>query len=97
MGWRAQKCIPLVGAEAARTCTDHQTSAVHGGQYRAENGNLCKFESTYRHVTVFAPKQCLYQKEAIGMESLKMYSTHLVQNPHLLARTIKLPGSWRVI
>ena len=29
-------------------------------------------ESTYPHGTAFITKQCLYQKEATGMESLKM-------------------------
>ena len=38
---------------------------------RAENENLRKFGSNYRHGTVFAPKQCLYHKEGTGMESKK--------------------------
>ena len=67
--WRARKCIPLIGVETALTCTGLQTSPVNGGQYRAENGNLRKFESTYRHSTV---KACLYPKEAKGMENSKM-------------------------
>ena len=74
--WRAQKWIPLVGAETAPTCTGLQTTPVHGGQYTTENGNLRKFRSTYRYGTVFAPKQCLYQKEAKGMESPKIFFTH---------------------
>ena len=46
----------------------------HVSQYRAENGNLRNSGSTFRHGTVFAPKQSLYQKEASGMESPKMHS-----------------------
>ena len=68
-GCRAQKCIPLVGAKTILTCAGLQTTPVHGGHYRAENGNLRKFVSTYCHGTVFAPKQCLYQNEAKGNES----------------------------
>ena len=33
-----------------------------------------KFGPTNPHGTAFAPKQWLYQKEAIGMESSKMYN-----------------------
>ena len=46
--------------------------AAHVSQYSAENGNLRKSGSTFRHGTVFAPKECLHQKEARGMESPKM-------------------------
>ena len=67
--WRARKCISLVSAETALTCTGLQTTPVHGEQYTAENGSLRKFRSTYRHGTV---KQYLYQKEAKGMENSKM-------------------------
>ena len=37
--------------------------------YWDENGNLKKSRCTFPHGTMFAPKQCLYQKEATGMES----------------------------
>ena len=72
--WRARKCIPLIGAETALTCTGLQTTPVHGGKYSAKNGNLRKFGSTNHDGTV---KQCLYQKKAKGMESPKMCSTRL--------------------
>ena len=42
--------------------------------YRAENGNLGKFEAVENNGTAFAPKQCLYQKVAVGMENPKMQS-----------------------
>ena len=57
------------------TCADLQTSPFHGWQYRAKNGNTRNFGPTNPHGTVFASKQWLYQKEATGMESSKMYCT----------------------
>ena len=65
--WRVQKCIPLVGAKTALTCVGLQTTPSHLRQYKAKNGNLWNFGSTFRHGTVFAPNHCLYQKEAAGM------------------------------
>ena len=41
---------------------------------RAENGNLRKFEGVENHGTAFAPKQCLYQKVAVGIENPKIQS-----------------------
>ena len=38
----------------------------------ASNRNFQNFGATYRHGTVFAPMQCLYCKEATGVESSKM-------------------------
>ena len=61
---RVQQCIPLLGSKTALTCADLR-------QYKAENGDLRNFGSTFRHGTMFAPKQSLYQKEATGMESPK--------------------------
>ena len=73
--WRVQKCIPLVGAKTSLTCAGLQTTPSHVSQYRTENGNFRKSGSTFCHGTMFAPKQCLFQKEATGMESPKMYSS----------------------
>ena len=53
--WRIKKCIPLVGANTVLTCTGLETTPFHAQQYRAYNGNLRKFGSTYRHDTAFAP------------------------------------------
>ena len=39
--------------------------------YKAENGHIHKFGATYHHDTVFAPKHCSCQKEAMGKESLE--------------------------
>ena len=78
--WRVQKCISLLGAKSALTCAGRQTTRSHVRQNGAENGNFRKSGSTFRHGTVFAPKQCLYEKEAIGMESPKMHSFHQCKN-----------------
>ena len=78
--WRVQRLIPLVVAQTALTCMGLQTTPSHVRRYRAENGNLRKFGSTFRHSTVFAPQQCFYQKEATGMESPKMYAFSRCKN-----------------
>ena len=70
--WRVQKCIALVGADTVLTTAWPQTTPFHGA-YRTQNGNMRKFGPTNPHGTAFAPKQCLYQNEATGMESSKMY------------------------
>ena len=67
--WRAQKCNALVGAKNVLTSAGPQITPFHGGQYRAENGNIRKFGPTNPHGTAFAPKEWLDQKEAMGMES----------------------------
>ena len=71
--WRVQKCIPLVGADTVLTSAGPQTTPCHGGQYRFHGGNLRNFGPTKPHGTAFAPMQWLYQKDATGMESSKMY------------------------
>ena len=69
------KCASLVGAKSKLNCAGPKTTTSHLRQYRVENENLGKFGPTFRHGEVFAPKQCLYQKEAKTMECLKMYSS----------------------
>ena len=78
--WRVQKYIPLVGSKTVLTCAGLQTTPSHMRQYWAANENLRKFGSTFRNGTMFAPKQCLYQKEAAGIESPKMYSSSRCKN-----------------
>ena len=75
-----EKCIPLVGSKTALICAGLQSTQSHVNQYRAENGNLRKSGSNFRHGTVFTPKKCLYQKESTRMESLKMHSSSLCKN-----------------
>ena len=71
--WRVQKCIALVGADSVLTSAVPQTTPCHGGLYRVQKGNMRIFGPTNPHGTAFAPKQWLYEKEATGMESSKMY------------------------
>ena len=71
--WRVQKSIVLVGADTALTTAWKQSAPFHGGWYRAQNGNMRSFGSTNSHGTAFAPKQWLYQKEAMGVERSKLY------------------------
>ena len=78
--WRVQNCIPLVGGKTSLTCAGLQTTPSQVSQYRAENENLQKSGSTFIHGTVFAPKQCLYEKEATGMECSKMYFSSRCKN-----------------
>ena len=79
--WRVLKCIPLVGAKTPLISADRQTTQSQGRWYRAENGNLRKLGRIYRHGTVFAPRQYVYQKGARGMESPEMYSFSRCINP----------------
>ena len=70
---RVQKYIVLVGADTVLTSAWPQTTPFHGGQYRAQNGNMRNFGPINPHGTAFPQTQWLYQKEATGMESSKMY------------------------
>ena len=94
---RFQKCIPLVGAKIALTSVGLQTSQSHVSQYRAENENLRKSGSTFHHGTVFAPKQCLYPKEATVMESPKMHSSNRCKNRTYLCVPANYPVSCKPV
>ena len=91
--WRVQKYIPLVGANTSLTCAGLQTTPSQESQYRAENGNLRYPVSNFCHGTVLAPKHCLYQKEATGMESPKLYSSRQCKNLTYLWGTANDPVS----
>ena len=69
--WGDKKCNRCVGVENALVVTGLQTTRVRLSPYLVENGNLGKLGATYLQGTVFAPRQCLYQKEAARMGSLK--------------------------
>ena len=58
--WRVQKCIALVGADTVLTTAWKQNTPFHGGQYRAQNGNMRNFGPSNLHDIAFAPKQWLY-------------------------------------
>ena len=94
--WRVQKFISLVGADTVLTTAWKQSTPFHGGLYRAQNGNMRNFGPTNPHGTAFAPKQWLYQKEATGMESSKIYcpSRSRYRTYHCVAANY--PVSWRV-
>ena len=51
------KSIALVGADTVLTSAEPQSTPFHGGQYRAQNGNMRNFGPTDPHGTAFAPKQ----------------------------------------
>ena len=82
-----QNCISLVGAKTALTCVRLQMTLSYIRQYRPENGNLRKSGCTFSHGTMFAPKQCSYQKEATGMESPKFYFSLRCKNRTYLCGT----------
>ena len=89
------KCIPLVGAKTALTSAGLQTTPSHVSQYRAENGKLRKSGSTFRHGTIIAPNQCLYQKEATSIASPKMYSCSRCKSRTYLCGTANNPVSYK--
>ena len=95
--WRVQKCIPLAGGNTTLTSAGRKTTPSHVSQYRAENRNLRKFGSSFRHASVFAPKQCLYQNETTGMESSKMYSSSRCKNRTYLFGTANYPASCKPV
>ena len=95
--WRVQKCIPPVSAKTALTCAGRETTQSHVIQYRAKNGNLRKSLSTFRHGTVFAPKQYFYQKEATGIEIPKMHSSSRCKNHTYLSGTANYPVSCKPV
>ena len=91
--WRDQKCIPLVGAKTPLTCAGRQTTPYQGSRYKAENRNLRKFGWTYRHGTVFVPRQYLYQKKATGMDRPEIYFPSWLKNPSYLCGPSNYPIS----
>ena len=52
--------------------TGRQITQFYTPPYGTDSGNLGKFEAVDHHGTVFPPRQCLYQKVAVVMQSLKM-------------------------
>ena len=55
-------------------CYGPAYTPVSSTVYRVENGNLGNFEAVENNGTAFAPKQCLHQKVAVGMENAKIQS-----------------------
>ena len=95
--WRVHNCIPLVGGKPPLNCGGSQTTLSEGRRYRAENGNLRKLGRIYRLGTVFAPRQYLYQKSAMGMERPEMYSFSRCKNRSYLCGPSNYPVSREVV
>ena len=74
IGEKSQKYNSWVDAKRVQTSTGLQIIRFHISPYRAHNWNLPEFLDSYRHGTMLARKQYLYQKEARGEESPKIYS-----------------------
>ena len=77
--------------------TGRHTTPSHVSQYMAQNGNLRKSGSTFCHGTVFAPKQCLNEKEATGMEIRKVHSSSRCKNRTYLCGTANYPISCKPV
>ena len=97
---KVQKCIALVGEDTVVTSAWLQTTRFDGGECKAQNGNRRNFGPTNPHGTAFAPKQWLYEKEATGMESSKMYCQKCIalvgaDTEYLPVRGSKLPHVMR--
>ena len=95
--WRVQKCIALVGANTVLTSSGPETTPFYGRKYRAQNGNMRNLGPTNPHGTVFAPKQWLYKKEAMGIESSKMYCPSWCRYRTYHCVAAKHPVSWGVV
>ena len=95
--WRDQKCIRLVSAKTPLTCAGHQTIPSQGSRYRPENGNLRKKGWTYRHGTMFAPRQYSYQKESMSMERPEMYAPTRCKKPSYLCGPSNYPVSMQSV
>ena len=92
--WRVQKCIDLVGADTVLFTAWPQSTPFHWGWYRALNGNMRNFGPTNSHGAAFVPKQWLYQKEATGMDSSKLYRPCWCRYRTYLCEEAKYPVSW---
>ena len=95
--WRVQKCIALVGADTVLTSAGPQTTPCHWGQYRVHQGNMRNFGPTNTHGTASAPMQWLYQKEATGMESSKMYCPSRCRYRTYQCGAANYPVSWGAV
>ena len=95
--WGDQKCIPLVGAITPPISVGRQNIPSRGRQCRAQKRELRKLGRTYRHGTMFAPRQYLYQKEATGMEKSEMYSASRCNKPTYLCGPSKYSISREVV
>ena len=73
LGMQSTKILSLGWCKKGTNLYGLQITRIYVSPYRSENANFRNFGASYRHGTVFAPKQYLYQKEALGMQSTKYY------------------------
>ena len=95
--WRVQQCTALVGADTVPTSAGPQTTPFLRGQYRAQNRNMRNFGPTNPHGTAFTRKQWLYQKEATGIESPKIYCPSRCRYRTYQCVAANYPVSWGVV
>ena len=96
--WRVQKCIALVGADMSHSpVRGRKLPRVIGEQYRVHQGNMRNFGPTNTHGTASAPMQWLYQKEATGMESSKMYCPSRCRCRTYQCGAANYPVSWGAV
>ena len=88
--WRDQKYISLVGAKTPLTSAGRQTTPSQLRLYRVDKENLRKFGRIYRHGSVFAPKEDLYQKSYMSGETGNVFP-YSVEKPHSPVRVVKIP------
>ena len=88
--YSSHKCNPCFGAKSPLRSTDLQTTLFHAAPYRADSTTLWEFGAIYRHGTVFAPIECLYQKEAKGIRAQKCNPCS-VQKAHIAVQACKEP------
>ena len=95
--WRVQKCVALGSADTVITTAGPQTTPFDAGEYRTQIGNMRNFGPTNPHGITFAPKKWLYQKEATGLESSKMYFPSRSRYDTYQCVTANYPVSWVAI
>ena len=91
--WRAQKCIALVCAQNVPTTALLYNIRFQGVQHMTKDENMRNFVPTNLHGTAFVPKQWLYQKEAICMESSKMHCPRRYRKRTYKCWAVKYPIS----
>ena len=73
--WRTYKFNPWIGAWRVPPCTGLQTTGFHAAPNKTDNGNLRKIWAIYLSPWYrVCAKKSLYEKDATGIESLKMKS-----------------------
>ena len=66
------KNLIAVPVQKTLAVTGLPTTRLRLPRYMVDNGNLGKLAATYLPCTAFAPRQCLYQKEATCMGNIKI-------------------------